>query len=146
MKSKRSIRRLKFRSGLIAAAVLLKLIDLGLRLSGYRRVCRWLLRLSPAPDPTRVDYPHAFAVARIINTAAHHPQVRATCLPRTLLAWWVLRWVGIPSDIRIGVNHDGGHAWIEHNGQVVNDRLNIIDDYTVTYSDELAPERIIQLI
>lgn len=48
----------------------------------------------------------------------------ATCLPRALTAWMMLRRHGHPAQLRIGIaradgNSFAGHAWVESDGEIV---------------------------
>lgn len=64
-------------------------------------------------------------VARMVSIAANHGPYRASCLPRSLLTWWLLRRQGIATALLFGVNREGGafsaHAWVELDGVVIND-------------------------
>jgi hypothetical protein len=125
--------------GIGISAVLLRLVDAGLRRSGYRAVCRWLLRWSPAPSRTP-DVLRARAFARVVNYTAARPHIQANCIRRSLVLWWLLRWARLSSQVRIGVNLDGGHAWVEHGGEVVNDAPEVAAQYAILYDDQLSPE------
>lgn len=131
---------LKRRTFYAVALVLLKAIDISLRVLGYRRTCRCLLFCSPRPDPAITDFPRTIATARHVHRIVAHRLGNTPCLRRSLLLWWILRWRRIPSDLRIGVNRDGGHAWVEHHGQVVNDWADVAERYSVIYTDRLSPE------
>jgi hypothetical protein len=60
---------------------------------------------------------------------------RATCLPRSLALWWLLRRRGIAADLRIGVRKEGGrfeaHAWTEWRGTVLNDGDDVGERFAV---------------
>jgi hypothetical protein len=131
--------------GVVVASILLLMTDAGLRVLGYKRMCRILLALSPTPSPERKDEPHARMIGAYINTAAAS-WLKATCLRRCLVTWWLLRWMRIPSEVRIGVNIDAGHAWVEHHGVVINDQPNIASNYRIHYGQELMPEGIARRI
>ncbi len=138
-----SIRKLRSRLILFSCVLLLLVIDLGLRLTSYRRMCRWLLTLSPSPDPTVANREKAVVMARVVNRAA--VVFSASCLRRSLLVWWLLRWQRIPSDIQVGFSRESGHAWVEHHGYVINDRQDIATGYQITYDTDFTPERIAQI-
>jgi hypothetical protein len=118
------------RSSLAQALVLLPLTALALWLVGFRRWHAALARLAPAgAAPAARDegaeIARARAVARMVEAAARRGPCRATCLPRSLVLWWLLRRRGIDADLRIGVRKDAGrleaHAWVELRGAVLND-------------------------
>lgn len=126
--------------------VLLKLVDFGLKRASYRRVSGLMLRLSPRPDPKVQNFQRALQWGWLINGVAEHREMPASCLRRTLLHWWILRWLGVPSDIRVGVNTRAGHAWLEHQGFVVNDHPDVVKQFPIIYTDELTPEKLAQLV
>ena len=55
------------------------------------------------------------------------------CLPRSFCLWWMLHARRIASTIVIGVNvkdkNLAAHAWVEINGEPVNDRSDIASAY-----------------
>lgn len=123
-----------------AIVVLFKLVDVGLTVFGYRRICRYLLFLSPQPNPSAIQFSVALSTARLVNQVAAQSLDAGVCLRRSLLLWWLLRWRRIPTDLRIGVNLTGGHAWVEHHGKVINDVPDVAAQYSIIYSDRLTPE------
>lgn len=140
----KSIRRLQrkliWKVGGIAAFVILRAVDLGLNVLGYRRLCSLLIKLSPHPDPNRVSLRRALKVAYLVEHAAVSPLAHTNCLRRSLTLWWFLRWFRLDSDIRIGINLNDGHAWVEHGGQIINDAPDTSSQYAVLYTNELSPE------
>jgi hypothetical protein len=69
----------------------------------------------------------AAAIHAVIDMVARNiPWDLATCLPRSLTLWWLLRRRGIESELRLGVRKDGdsivAHAWVECEGEVVGDK------------------------
>lgn len=135
--------------GLAFASVLLPLISLGLRALGYRRVSVVLKTLSPTPFKTAPNEERAIATAQAVATAASRGPYHANCLERSLLLWWMLRWQGIPGELKIGVRREGqtlrAHAWIEHGGHVINDQDNIATLYT-PYESGTTPEEVARLV
>jgi hypothetical protein len=110
---------------LVRLVLLLPAIGAALHLLGFKRTRDLLARMSP----TRADQDRAAAaptadeaqrIARLVGIAAHHGPYRATCLRQSLAVWWLLRRLGIPAELRIGVRKDAGdfqaHAWVEHSG------------------------------
>ena len=67
--------------------------------------------------------------AKVVAIATGRGPVRATCLRRSLLLWWLLRRDGIETVLRVGVNRENGtlnaHAWVEYSGRPVNDADDI---------------------
>jgi hypothetical protein len=127
---------------LIAAALLLPSFWLGLRVLGLRRFQSLLRR--PAQigaqrrtgiDPARLGY--------LVNAAANHTLLPATCLTRSLLLDWWLRRRGIDSSLRIGVRVVDraleAHAWVECGGRPVNDALDVGIRFTA-FEGQLHPQ------
>jgi hypothetical protein len=82
----------------------------------------------------RVDEPAARRVARVVAMAARHTLAPNTCLHRSLALWWLLGRRGLDSQLKMGARlHDGrldAHAWVEHDGIVVNDDPEVTRGYT----------------
>ncbi|PJF27237.1 MAG: hypothetical protein CUN53_04820 [Phototrophicales bacterium] len=135
---------LLWRLGLAAAFLGLLIVEWLLRLFSYRRVCALLVMTSPRPDASRADRARALAYGRLINKAGKRlPNI--TCLRRSLLVWWMLRWARLPSVLKIAVKHSGGttsHSWVEHDGIVINDAPDIALLYPIVFSDVLNPEEL----
>jgi hypothetical protein len=134
----------RWRFGLIFAGLLLLTVDLGLRMFSYRRLCRLLVMTSPNPESARIDLNGALAYGRLVNKAA---LPWTTCLRRSLVTWWLMRWGGLPSQVCIGVKLDGGnssHSWVEHHGHVINDAPEIGQLYPIQFSDTLDPTQFAQ--
>jgi hypothetical protein len=120
------LRRLARLSGserriLLAAALWLPAVDLGLRTVGFARVRRWLAagrRAVPLSPERRAE---AELVARMVTVAARHHLWPMTCLRRALVIDRLLARRGIPAELRIGVGkgEEGfrAHAWIECGGR-----------------------------
>ncbi len=116
-----------------------------LRRLHYRRTSRWLMRTSPPPDPARDDHTRARLLAIAVDTASMHRVVDVTCLRRSLVLWWLMRWLRLPSDVRLAFRltpdgHADGHAWVEHHGRVINDLPDVAAQYPILYHDRLSPE------
>jgi hypothetical protein len=118
---------------LLAQAFLaLALVVLGLRCWGFRRL-QARLNQGAAPalhsSPLKSDLDQARATARLVRAAAGYALWRPTCLPQSLVLWWLLRRQGIYADLRLGVIPKAGrleaHAWVEFQGTVLNDRDDV---------------------
>ena len=110
---------------LLAAALWLPAVDLGLRTAGFARVRRWLVTgrrpdggSAPLSPERRAE---AEGVARLVTVAARHHLWPMTCLRRALVIDRLLARRGIPAELRIGVRkgEEGfrAHAWIECGGR-----------------------------
>ena len=63
----------------------------------------------------------------------------ATCLDRSVFLWFLMSQRGLDAGIRIGVAFEGnrldGHAWVELDGRVVNDKPDVADRFSVFDDD-----------
>jgi hypothetical protein len=109
---------------LLAAMLLLPLFWLGLRVFGLSRFKAWLDRFPVAQRPP-LSHIEAAALGLAVNRVANRVLGGASCLIRSLLLRWLLRFYGTTSDLRIGVRCENGefaaHAWVEKDGVPVND-------------------------
>ena len=117
---------------MVEAALLLPATGVSLRVGGLRRTWRWLNRpaTAPADSPADLIDPVAGAVAAV---AYRFPLYRPSCLTRALVLHHLLLRRGIPAELRLGVSTAGGqfaaHAWVEHDGQVLNDSPAVTRQY-----------------
>jgi hypothetical protein len=69
----------------------------------------------------------------LVWLAAHRGLVPVTCLPHSLVLWWLLRRDQAEAVLRVGVRKATGdleaHAWVEHDGVVLNDRADVHERY-----------------
>ncbi|PJF38465.1 MAG: hypothetical protein CUN55_17205 [Phototrophicales bacterium] len=137
------VRSVKTQIALLAATLLVLIIDISLRYKGYRWTSRWLLRTSPTPDASLNDVLVAWQTARLIDRAAR--RVNASCLRRSLALWWWLRWKGLPSELRIGMNKIDGHAWIVHHNVVINDSADVAQKFVELDPTMLSPNQMARL-
>ena len=116
---------------------LLLLISLRLHRHGYQKTLDYVNSLSASVVPlglqTEIAKETAFALAVAIRIGPWRPQ----CLTRSLALAWLLKRRGIPFVLRIGiprgttVGREGepvsfsAHAWVEHDGIVLNDRQDV---------------------
>jgi hypothetical protein len=126
------------------------LVSAGLAILGFRKFHAVIARRSPlrgAKFPSgQAAEARARSVARVVAIAAGRGPVRATCLRRSLLLWWLLRRDGIETVLRVGVNREGGtlsaHAWVEYLGRPVNDADDVALRFPAFDQDFAAtPER-----
>ena len=117
------------RRRLIVSLAATPLVAAGLEILGFRRLHAAMARW---PQPRSARFPteeaataRARSAAKVVAIAAGSGPVRATCLRRSLLLWWLLRRDGIETVLRVGVSRDGGalhaHAWVEYLGRPLND-------------------------
>jgi hypothetical protein len=120
------------RAVVINAMFLLPVVATSLKTVGLRRTQSWLTRnflgpMVPTIEQTRASVRRA---AQMMAVACRVQPLRSSCLPRTVVLWSLLRRRGIGADVRIGVRCDSNgefraHAWIEWNGEVLNDAADV---------------------
>ncbi len=118
--------------------LLLPLIELMLRRRGLKRsyatLSRWGGEPSQAaihPDDPAERASHITALFDLANRRYSFHET--TCLPASLLLWWLLRRRGIAADLCIGARTLTGefeaHAWVELDGIVLNDDQDVREIY-----------------
>lgn len=120
------------RAFVFSSLIMLPLIAVLLRTRGFARTKAMLERRQ-----TRGRGPAGLtprAMARLVDAPA--ALLRIGCLPRSLLLWHGLRVRGFAAVIRMGVSRcpDGGlsaHAWVEHEGQPLNDEFDVLARFAV---------------
>lgn len=140
--SPRTLAAISFRDWtlILAAAGMLVLVDISLRLLGYSQTCRWLRRWAADPSAkAEVDRARAGIEApsvpaqerefadsvglRVVRASRIVPW-RVTCLRQALVAEALLTHRGIACELQMGVRRDGpeqfgAHAWVSHAGRVI---------------------------
>lgn len=124
------------RRAVLATAMLVPVAHVLIRVITYRRTmalaawtaARWPSRLAANPAPETIDALR-LATARV----QRYSPVPGSCLSRSLVLWWQLRRRHLSPDLRLGVSLADGtfaaHAWVEHNGCVLNDRADVSARY-----------------
>jgi hypothetical protein len=123
----------------LRAMVLLSLTMLGLRTIGFRR-CRELIQefsLSGA-SPRRLESDRQVEMGRKIVSAMcaveRNGPGRPNCLERSLALWWILRLNAIDGELHVGGRKSQGrfeaHAWVEWDGHVLNDAIDVHEHYS----------------
>ncbi len=76
-----------------------------------------------------------YEIAMIIDKACRYSSRSSTCLSRSITLYWIMQRQKIPVELQIGfrIREDilEGHAWVELDGQVLNDDHEVRDEYTV---------------
>lgn len=121
---------------LIQALLLMPTLSLTLRIIGLQRLMKILSRTTRENQimPYAPDY--AYRAANMTNLAAGQRPLQATCLQRSVVLWWLLRRKGIDSQIVLGIRKENArqlqaHAWVEYQGNVLNDRPEIRGEFTI---------------
>ena len=115
---------------------LLPVVAASLKTVGLQRTQSWLAGnalapMRPATAQTRSDVRRA---AQMVAVACRRHPLRSNCLPRAVVLWSLLQRRGIGADVRIGVRYDTqgqfeSHAWLEWNGEVLNDAADVAEQY-----------------
>jgi hypothetical protein len=125
---------------LVEALTRLIAVDTRLRRGGFRHVIERAQRqIASSPTGSHAgDVARARRYAGLLQIASRAPFPRARCLHQSLALYLWLRDDGVASVLRIGVRKDGGvlraHAWVELDGQVVNDLPASVGEFTPLYS------------
>ncbi len=126
------------------ALLLLPVAAAALRLLGVRHSCKLFARLS-ANDRSNVSaegQEQAKRIAWLVHAAARHGIYQASCLPRSLVLWLLLRRRRISAEVRVGVQKDGGgvraHAWVECAGIALNEQAEIASEFSPFASGLIA--------
>lgn len=121
------------RALLLQAYVGLAATDIALRRRGFQRYLERLQRLPATQSAGPEALARAERFAHWIAVSSHHHVVPARCLHRSLLLYRWLRTEGLPGELRIGVRTEHGrlaaHAWVELDGQVVNDDPRAVQSF-----------------
>jgi hypothetical protein len=104
----------------VAAVGLLPIARASLAAAGYTATCSMFHRLSrfawPAADD-RGDEQIAAMTMRMVRAAAANGACSARCLPRSIVAWTLLRCQGLDPALRLGARRNAdvfeAHAWVE---------------------------------
>jgi hypothetical protein len=117
---------------LVQAFLALPLVSLGLRWFGlcwFQAMLQQFLPKTSCEDERGADLDQARATARLVRAAARYVFFRPTCLPQSIVLWWLLRRQGLGGDLRIGVKPEPSyleaHAWVEFQGQPLNDSADV---------------------
>jgi len=123
---------------ILRAALLLPLTGIGLRLFGFRRWKELIEKFSlPAHAPQSLSAglqrEAALRAARAVRSAELHGPANPNCLERSMTLWWLLRREGVEGELHIGARKESGrfeaHAWVELDGQVLNDGADVHQHY-----------------
>ena len=107
---------------------------------GFKRTAAMIKRkaakaasVDPLADPLEV----AIEMTRIVDAAARNSLAGKNCLRESLMLWLVLKKRGIEAELHIGAPSNPqsqpkweAHAWIELDGQVLNDKPNVAKRYS----------------
>ncbi len=111
-----------------------------------QRLSRRPLRPRSGPGDEAAKQADAHRLAWCVQVAAAYGPWPANCLQRSVVLWWFLRRRDLESELRIGVRRDPEtgaldfHAWLEHDGVVLNDRGDVRERYA-TFEPAIVPRQ-----
>jgi hypothetical protein len=113
----------------VRAAIMLSLTAAALRVLGFPRwrgvLEKFVANVPPATGDAAFRLALAREVTRLAEKAERRGPMRPNCLERSLVLWFLLRRRGLPAELRIGARKEEArfeaHAWVELEGQVLND-------------------------
>jgi hypothetical protein len=120
---------------ILESMVMFVLVAPMLRFIGFGFCIKFLnlVIMSKNCDEQSLPMEQARKVAHLVNVTAYHMPVRANCLQRSMVLWWMLRREGIMSKVRFGARKEStglaAHAWVELNETVLNDSDDIAQKY-----------------
>ena len=93
----------------------------------HKMVQRWTVAES-SPDQGTID-----RVCTVVNYACVWYPKRALCLQRAFVTAYLLRKEGVPAQMVVGAQKlpFKAHAWVEVDGQAINERSNVQATYAV---------------
>lgn len=124
---------------LAGALYWLVMTDVSLRVLGFERTCERYARAG-RQQPQRHLSANERATwagerAVVLARAARITPTRAVCLQQSLVLYRWLRRRGEPCELCIGVRKVGSalaaHAWVEYDGQVLNDAPSAVGEFAV---------------
>jgi len=89
-------------------------------------------RMGPTNSVSEATMSYALRLGRLTRIAGRYVPTNGSCLRQSLLVWWLLRRREAPAELRIGVRKQDGfsaHAWVEVDGQPVNDAGDVAERY-----------------
>jgi transglutaminase superfamily protein len=108
----------------LVCVALLALMRVNLKLFGFRRTLRLTYALAEWRSPPKPNdsLTTARRISRVIELVAPLVPGRILCLEQSLALLVMLRWSGVPANLRIGalVRPFVAHAWVESDGQPLN--------------------------
>jgi hypothetical protein len=112
--------------------VLLFAVRVALKTRGLGRTLRWIQRrVETVPEATSVARDTLAAIEHAVATAGAFYPGRALCLEQSLTLYYYLRRVGVSVTFHLGVKPHPfeAHAWVEYEGEPVNDVLEHVQHF-----------------
>ncbi len=88
---------------------------------------------NPSAPVTEDSLASARRAARMVASASKEGVFHGKCLEQSMVLWFVLKQRQLPADLQIGGRRTAGrleaHAWVELEGNVINDRHTVAQDF-----------------
>ena len=112
------------RGALLSALAWCSAASLAVRLFPFRRLAGYLGRhmAESAHEQDPACRREARRIGWAVATAARHLPWKPVCLPQAVAAQWMLRRLGIPSTLYLGIDPKGNydaHAWVRAGKEIV---------------------------
>lgn len=122
------------RRAVITMLWLVPALHVAVRVFDYRRTRAWLDRRAEAQRAALVEPSNDLAAWRLaIARLTRYSWLPGNCLSRSLALLYVLRARGHNVQLHLGVSLAGGtfaaHAWVTHEGTVLNDTQDVASRY-----------------
>lgn len=130
---------LEERGLILRGMVLLSLTVLGLRTMSFRRCREFIRKFSLTPlSPPQIQADRRTEIrgklVSAMNAVERNGPWRPNCLERSLALWWLLQLKGVDGELLVGGRMNLGrfeaHAWVEWEGQVLNDSTDVHKHYS----------------
>ena len=125
---------------ILVALLSLPMIALSLSLSGFKQTKNRMSRFIPTSmnniSAREQDLSRAKLISCAVAIAGNHCIYHANCLKQSLLLWWLLARRGIPTELKLGAPNlpqetFSAHAWVEYNGEALDDFSDLHHQYLV---------------
>jgi hypothetical protein len=122
--------------GIVRAGILLARVKRSLGQSSLPDVARWATRnIAGGPSSDAEIRGTVYRCEKAVRLAARLYPGGVKCLPRALALAKMLAARGIAIDLKLGVRREdgkfAGHAWVEWNGEVVNESAPVAATYAI---------------
>ena len=118
----------------VTAFIGLAAFDLLLRFRGFKSLIRAVKRRQTA-EPLTMDREICRRVRAMVDRAQMYYPKKAMCLQHSAVVTWLLRREGVPAEMVLAACDylPEAHAWVEVDGEVVNDSQKVKESYRELY-------------
>ncbi len=119
---------------LLKIALLVPLVEWGLRLFGFKRVVRTMERFTTAGRVVADPVAEAERHRRLLFIFQGHVPFAGKCLAGALTLRFLLKRLNLDTELKFGLNKRDGklvsHAWVEYDSQPLTLDQNAVSQYT----------------